>query len=286
MKKFLQTLVILAIVGILTFGVLIQNSAAATPSNTKEYCEMVWGLYLNHKCYIYDPAYCGADTPWYVFTYDPITDTIYDTCEAGTVDNWINYAQNWCVVYGGTYYLDGKCYFKATSGMKCTPSNYEVWYQKPWYNQYFDNADFYTYWKFGGCSSFLPNKTGYKVTDTGYGSFSIGKADFSYEAQTCTGVCRIINRLTPQAKADLYQIPGKVLKSVYVQIKDDNGNPVYGNYKVCFKGMKANNPQVWRWAGNETGWVLDSTQRCFYSTYGGNYAFVNGDLLVNIPVED
>ncbi len=299
MKKSALPIISLIAVLVLSFGVLVQPASAGGGGvfdDDESMCQVIGGVWENGKCFVWDPWYCGTEQPWLRLVYDPDTGYINPTkCYDRNPISKTNFAEQQCEYFGGTYVSEGQCYIevkywsegdafagKGGGWLQCNVGDYMVLlltnppeFFSQWYGD--DYRDyFFTYWKFGHCSTFIPGQGGFKINDPGVGSGFLKNTEFQYEAQTCSGVCSIKQGVIPQAKADLGQIPGTIIKTVYVQIKDSSGDASHGSYQVCFGG-NVEHPQVWKWFGSSVGWLLVSSGNCAYSDFGGNYAFVSGN---------
>ena len=133
------------------------------------------------------------------------------------------------------------------------------------------------YWVYLGCMEFTDNV----IRDPLRGSQKTGGgSDFSYEANTCDGGCRVDQyTLTGPAKNALSALDGKVVGKTFVQIKDKNGNLDYGDFTLCLQSMGAKNPAFFRYGGGNSwsymGGYLKGSKVCMAGTMSGNYVLVD-----------
>ena len=134
-------------------------------------------------------------------------------------------------------------------------------------------ASFWCY-EFVGC-------TGDFIKDPNQGSAKLGGGvQFNYERGTCGNGCNITKfGVTAPAKRALGSLDGKVMNKSYVQIKDDNGALVSGEFSLCFYAKGAKNPNFFRWAGGNTwtpmGGFWEGNNFCMNGNYSGNYVMVD-----------
>lgn len=132
------------------------------------------------------------------------------------------------------------------------------------------------FWKFGGCVG-----DGSYIKDPNRGEANLGDGiSFQYENQTCANGCDITKfGLTGAAKNALGSLKGKVLGKTYVQIRDDDGNLVSGDFKLCYYAKGAANPYFFRYGGSKSwspfGGYWNGNNFCMSGTTSGNYVLVD-----------
>ncbi|MBN2043733.1 MAG: hypothetical protein JW757_01835 [Anaerolineales bacterium] len=131
------------------------------------------------------------------------------------------------------------------------------------------------YWEFVGCAG-----SGHFIKDPNQGSANLGNGyEFNYERETCANGCNVTKfGITAPAKRALGSLSGTVVNKTYVQIRDDDGMPVSGEFSLCFYAKGAENPHFFRWAGGDNwthmGGFWKGDNFCMGGNYSGNYVLV------------